>query len=554
MKLQKGILLLPLSLTVCSADFVPRGAGDRHGLKVLVFQSDDRPLHGSDGESHYLSITAVLNSLYCKHNGYDYLFLKATSPEISTLLSQYNVSNFGELSRKDKRYKASVFHPGFQRLRGQSWGKLLALLYVGRKYTSHYDYFMFLDPDLGMNPLLFNRSISDSLLLWQTGTSPINDSFVQWGHRNVSRASLILMTNAPWRDDLPNAGLILMKSGSGGLKAVSTWWNFNIPEKDTEEFHEQDALWQLLEANGGFSSGINQTTTCVIFEPIILSPFSHVKDMWAVHVPNYESNQLVYLRTLLHWLGLGDSGVFFANHVNLIEAGMSETFNLLAVSIAELSISMRFQKKISSARAMVRSGDEDRVWHSIGMSRLWNHEKHREKYFLKPVELLEGFTFRLGKDPTIFLCANFSIHQFLAYDSFHSGGYSRSRTLTLQNKGQLQTIFNWFDNIPVGLPLQQIGRIRNLTELQKMYTNQIEISSDERWFRDFPPIFQDGCAIKNLDHRSKEIFYMVNGSRHAIPNWDTFLSLKLCGPVTTLNGYQLDLIPLGDPIPPCNNC
>ena len=65
--------------------------------------------------------------------------------------------------------------------------------------------------------------------------------------------------------------------------------------------------------------------------------------------------------------------------------------------------------------------------------------------------------------------------------------------------------------------------------------------------------FSDGDLIKGS--ASKEILLYQNGSLHAIPNWDTFLSLKFdMKMVKTIRMEELEELPLGDPLPMCTNC
>jgi hypothetical protein len=53
----------------------------------------------------------------------------------------------------------------------------------------------------------------------------------------------------------------------------------------------------------------------------------------------------------------------------------------------------------------------------------------------------------------------------------------------------------------------------------------------------------------------KEFFYIANGSKHSIPNWDTFVYMNLdARKVNSLGGAEFDEIPRGEPLPPCTNC
>lgn len=536
-----------LAYQLAGCAFAPRGAGDRDGLKMLIIQADDRSLRHTLHDAHYLAMTAALNLKYAEANGYDYLFLHVNASRlVAALGTGYNVSNFDETT-KNKRYKPSILHPGLKRLRGQSWGKLLALLHVSRKFGGQYDYFLFLDPDANINSYRHGQSLADVLRRWQDGrsTSVINSSFVQWGQRNLSEASMIVMTNTPWRDDFPNAGFILMKSGSG-VPLMAEWWNYAIPEKDVEDFHEQDALWYMVEASGdSYGFAINPSTTSMIYEPFLLSPFLHLRDMWAVHMPNYEWNQLVYLSHMLNLLDIDESS--FSSLISRIVSEHEEVLDTLDAAEREFSTSWVHKPRRGSFPPVLQGG-EDSVWHLSSSSKLWINSKRSRSFFeLTPAQLLDGFSFRLMNHREVFFVQNGSRHLFQDVESFHQLNQSKARTFHLLEKRGFQFSQDWFTRLSEGEPIPK-AHIGPLPDLSAMYWDP-NTTDEERWFNDFPPLFGDGFGVKREDHRSKEIWFIANRSRHSIPNWDTFLSLNFTGAVFQLKDYQLELIPIGAPLP-----
>lgn len=54
--------------------------------------------------------------------------------------------------------------------------------------------------------------------------------------------------------------------------------------------------------------------------------------------------------------------------------------------------------------------------------------------------------------------------------------------------------------------------------------------------------------------RAKEIFFIRDGRKHSIPNWDTFLAMKLdMAKVISLEAVEYEEIPLGETLPAMDN-
>ena len=76
--------------------------------------------------------------------------------------------------------------------------------------------------------------------------------------------------------------------------------------------------------------------------------------------------------------------------------------------------------------------------------------------------------------------------------------------------------------------------------------------SEEEQF-DYPigapfPLHTEGMLVKQ--HRQKSVFIIQNGKRHHIPDYDTFLALKLnANEIVTLSQQDFDQIVVGDPLP-----
>ena len=206
---------LPLPLP-----FNPR-AGDSRGLKVLLVSVDNRALMtqrypARDPESlrargAFASLSAAINEDYAREHGYDYLFVTLNSTKLyAQLKPRYNCT-FDDIEVKsihNFKYGPSSFHPRYQYLRASSWNKIPPLYHLSYEYGHLYDWIMYLDSDVTLNPLYRNRSVSHMLDEYQHGKSnkfgvdvlPNNSSYVQWGQTNLSKTNMLFLSNFPWRD------------------------------------------------------------------------------------------------------------------------------------------------------------------------------------------------------------------------------------------------------------------------------------------------------------------------------------------------------------------
>ena len=62
-------------------------------------------------------------------------------------------------------------------------------------------------------------------------------------------------------------------------------------------------------------------------------------------------------------------------------------------------------------------------------------------------------------------------------------------------------------------------------------------------------LYPDGTLLKIHGLRNKEIFYMEDGMRRSIPDWDFFLCMKFeLSKVISLSESEVNAIPLGSPL------
>jgi len=494
-----------------------------------------------------VSHTAILNRLYAERHGYDYRFVHLNTSR-SKLAHEYNhYQTQGQVvGHAAVHFQAHILHPGLQHIRGQSWGKLIAISQLCMKHKNDYDFIVYLDADIAINPKKQNLSLDDLLNKWNSEKSPLlNDSYVQWGQKNLSESAIIFLTNAPWRDDMPNAGLILVRP-SLAEPLIRQWWDYDLPSKALDEFEEQDALWYMVLGGDKYNFLLNTKTASMVYEPVLRNDWMNIKDMWAVHFPNYESERLTHFRIMLFDAGHLNLPHLFKAHVQQIATDFT-----LSIDSLEGALDM-FNRSLPTARLVDASGFKfsfppftlPPVWasqhiddaiHRPESSPFWTL---RQKWVLPSSLLLSGFIVRYEFDDprNTWLIENERKRSFPNYLSFHLANYSMDLVLILNRKDSMRS------TIPDGPPMPDLANgigVYELTEHEKL---------DRESFENHVPL-REYCAIKTQSRR--EIYLYYNGTKHIIPNWGTYLNLSptFNGTTETLPAWLLDLIPLGDPVP-----
>ena len=151
-----------------------------------------------------------------------------------------------------------------------------------------------------------------------------------WGQPDIYKAHLLALTNYPWRDDYPCAGVFLVKPDRTGLEMLIEWWDYHLPLKNLFDFMEQDALWYMKE-NGGngnlvMRSGkkqkvgkeasqgsrpkfkVNNASMTMIYEAQFSSYTHGVGDLFFVHMANYVEQKERYVNVMLKDLEEGSGG------------------------------------------------------------------------------------------------------------------------------------------------------------------------------------------------------------------------------------------------------
>ena len=281
------------------------------------------------------------------------------------LKSKFNCTTdlLQEQSFTNHKYGPASYHIGHKYLRASSWSKIPVIYHLAYEYGHLYDWILYTDTDVTLNPKFLNRSISDMLHDWQHKNTtyfgndllPNHSQYVQWGQTNLKQTNMITLTNYPWRDDMPCAAIFMIRPNKLGLIQLQDWWNYNTPLKNMYDFMEQDALWYIKEAdsddkmqatatatdaynhngNQGYTINangiinnanlrdrqkqfmtreqieqmqstiwnfsINSTTMSLVYEQQMISYTHGSNELHFVHMPNYERTKLAYMATFLRF-------------------------------------------------------------------------------------------------------------------------------------------------------------------------------------------------------------------------------------------------------------
>lgn len=258
--------------------------------KYLIVSIDNRPLNLNVEANHYPSITAVLNKDYADHHGYGFVQFHQ---DITNLEKDVKLKypKHNEIPPTDNaKDAATAFHVGLLQFRAASWAKLPALYHVLTGVGRDYDYIFYIDSDACISSLHKNRSLDDAMEDWK--------KTVALGNPDPTNASFIFFNNFPWRDDKPCAGTFLFRT-AGADAIIREWWDFDLPSKNFKHFHEQDALWHMLE-NPSYGFKLNFKTVSILSERQFPSAWQRYEDLWLCHIASY--NYMLRVPILTHLL------------------------------------------------------------------------------------------------------------------------------------------------------------------------------------------------------------------------------------------------------------
>lgn len=251
--------------------------GKAKNKKFLIVSVDNRELNPEVSANEYLSSTSVLTRDYAVYHGYDFVqvqdVLTDLVQEVKAKYPQHNDIPWTN-NAKDA---ATAFHVGLKQFRAASWAKLPGIWYIVDTIGKDYEYLFYIDSDALLSPLHRNTSIEDKMNSWIGDTAR--------GNSNPWDSDVVFFNNHPWRDDMPCAGTFIMKMSKAD-EIIREWWDYDMPSKNFKHFHEQDALWHMLD-HPEYGFKMNDKTITIVNERQFPSPWKRFDDLWLCHIASY---------------------------------------------------------------------------------------------------------------------------------------------------------------------------------------------------------------------------------------------------------------------------
>jgi len=299
--------------------------------KVLILSVDNRDFNTDIGAVHYPSISAVLNKHYADHHGYDFIYVREVIENLVTNVNKKYPSHNIIPPTDNHKDTASAFHVGLKQFRAASNAKLPGIWYVISRLTKEYDYVFYVDSDAFISPYHINRTI-DQLL-----DSETEKQTVVRGNKNTRDSLFVFFHNHPWRDDMPCAGTFLFRPKLGE-PIIREWWDYDMPSKNFKHFHEQDALWHMIDApDWGFK--LNTSTYSILSERQFPSSWKRYEELWLCHVASYNyALRAPILNSALSFAGLLNPEAYKAAlaKINILRVDMFEASE--AIEAASVTI------------------------------------------------------------------------------------------------------------------------------------------------------------------------------------------------------------------------
>jgi hypothetical protein len=152
-----------------------------------------------------------------------------------------------------------------------------------------YEYIWYIDSDAAISPLHRDKSIEDQIKHWEE-----QGHFIK-GRSDISKSAFVFFHNHPWRDDMPCAGSFIYRPKLAE-PILREWWDFDLPSKNFKHFHEQDALWHMIEAehdpawtktHPDVKFQMNTKAYTILREQQFPSAWKRYEDLWLCHVASY---------------------------------------------------------------------------------------------------------------------------------------------------------------------------------------------------------------------------------------------------------------------------
>lgn len=211
-----------------------------------------------------------------------------------------------------------------------------------------YEYIWYIDSDAAINPMNRDRGIEETLAEFER-----SEYFIR-GNPKITESAFVFFHNHPWRDNMPCAGSFIYRPQLAE-PALREWWDYNLPSKNFYHFHEQDALWHMIEAEHDTMwqkqhpeqppFRINSKTYSVLKERQFPSNWKRYEELWLCHIASY--NFMLRMPILFHFLNILGLDVEhrFAAKIRTIKKQHSLQINLLDVGIAMEAASAAAQEQ-----------------------------------------------------------------------------------------------------------------------------------------------------------------------------------------------------------------
>ena len=147
---------------------------------------------------------------------------------------------------------------------------------------------------------------------------------------------------------MPCAGTFLLQPRLAAESFLREWWDFDLPSKNFKHFHEQDALWHMLEnPECGFKLNFNSTVS-ILTQWQFPSEWDRFETLWLCHISSYNfALRRPILSTMLHYLNLKSSSAYQKTiaHIQLYRVDMLQASeDMEKLSQTELTASNRITK------------------------------------------------------------------------------------------------------------------------------------------------------------------------------------------------------------------
>lgn len=255
----------------------------------LLVNIDNRELSKNVHDNSYAPKTAVLNLDYAKRHGYDFLYVQNVVTDLESE-TRAKFPNADIIPPTDNaKDAATAFHVGLKQFRAASWAKLPALWHVTTTVGMDYEYIWYIDSDAAISPLHGDKSIEEQLKYWEA-----QGSFIK-GRSDLTKSAFVFFHNHPWRDDMPCAGSFIYRPKLAE-PILREWWDFDLPSKNFKHFHEQDALWHMIESehdqnwiaqHPDLKFKMNTGAYTILREQQFPSAWKRYEDLWLCHIASY---------------------------------------------------------------------------------------------------------------------------------------------------------------------------------------------------------------------------------------------------------------------------